>query len=105
MRVALVLAACALSGCVHVGVTEQVGDETVYRVTYELDHDPNDLVVTFRDVWVVDEKPENPDPDGPNPADHPRLITLTTCAELFNTDERMIVFGHLVDSAPRTVAP
>jgi len=86
------------------------GDEVIVETrdrvyTYELDHDPEDLVVTFRDVWVVDDKPENPDPDGPNPADHPRLITLTTCAELFNTEERMIVFGHLVDSAPRTVAP
>ena len=28
----------------------------------------------------------------------PRLITLTTCAELFHTDDRMIAFGHLVDT-------
>ena len=25
-----------------------------------------------------------------------RLITLTTCAELFHTDDRMAAFGHLV---------
>jgi sortase A len=30
-----------------------------------------------------------------------KLITLTTCAELFHTDNRMIAFGHLVDTAPR----
>ena len=76
------------------------GDEVVVETrdavyTYVLDTDPNDLVVTFEDVWVVDPRPENPDPDGVQPADHPRLITLTTCAELFHTDDRMIVFGHL----------
>jgi sortase A len=78
----------------------QPGDEvlvetrdTVY--TYVLDTDPDDLVVTFRDVWVVDEEPTNPGA-GVGPADHPRLITLTTCAELFHTDDRMVAFGHLV---------
>ena len=25
-----------------------------------------------------------------------RLITLTTCSEIFHTDDRMIAFGHLV---------
>ncbi len=80
----------------------QPGDEvlvetrdTVY--TYELDTDPDDLVVTFRDVWVVGEKPVNPR-GGVGPADHPRLITLTTCAELFHTDDRMVAFGHLVSA-------
>ena len=62
--------------------------------TYKIDTNP--FVVTFRDVWVVDERPRNPDRDGVNPADHPRLITLTTCAEIFHTDNRMIAFGHLV---------
>jgi len=70
--------------------------DTIY--TYELDTDPNALVVTFRDVWVVASEPENPDPNGVQPADADRLITLTTCAELFNTDDRMIAFGHLVDT-------
>jgi sortase A len=80
----------------------QPGDEvlvetrdTVY--TYVLDTDPDDLVVTFRDVWVVDEEPVNPD-GGVGPADHQRLITLTTCAELFHTDDRMVAFGHLVSA-------
>ena len=65
--------------------------------TYVLDTDPDDLVVTFRDVWVVGEDPVNPG-GGVGPADHPRLITLTTCAELFHTDDRMVAFGHLVSA-------
>ena len=69
--------------------------------TYALDTDPNDLVVTFRDVWVVDARPVNPDPSGVQAPDHARLITLTTCAELFHTDNRMIAFGHLVSSTAR----
>lgn len=82
------------------------GDEVIVETrdaiyTYVLDTDPNELVVTFEDVWVVAPKPENPDPDGVQPADHPRLITLTTCAELFNTDKRMIVFGHLASKTPK----
>lgn len=82
------------------------GDEVVVETrsaiyTYVLDTDPNELVVTFEDVWVVAAKPENPDPDGVQPADHPRLITLTTCAELFHTDDRMIAFGHLESRTPK----
>lgn len=65
---------------------------------YRLDTNPNDLVVTFEDTWVVDEKPDNPAPDGVEPLPRRRLITLTTCAELFNTDKRMIVFGSLVEA-------
>jgi sortase A len=81
------------------------GDEVIVETrdasyTYELDTDPNDLVVTFRDVWVVDAEPVNPNPGGVQPPDDPRLITLTTCAELFHTDNRMIAFGHLVSTAP-----
>jgi|SRR5689334_7543637 sortase A len=70
--------------------------------TYELDTNPNDLIVTFADVWVIDRLPKNPR-GGVEPAQKPgqRLITLTTCAELFHTDNRMIAFGHLVGSTPR----
>jgi sortase A len=79
------------------------GDEVIVETrtalhTYVLDTDPEELVVTFEDVWVVAPDPENPDPSGVAPLDHPRLITLTTCAELFHTDNRMIAFGHLVSS-------
>jgi sortase A len=65
--------------------------------TYVIDTDPDNLVVGFDDVWVVSPHPVNPDPDGVQPADDQRLLTLTTCAELFHTDDRMVVFGHLVD--------
>jgi sortase A len=82
------------------------GDEVVVETrtrtwTYRLDTDPNDLVVTFNGVWVVDRLPTNPD-GGVEPAQRPgqRLITLTTCSELFHTDNRMIAFGHLVSSRP-----
>jgi sortase A len=85
------------------------GDEVLVetrdmRYTYVLDTDPNDLVVTFRDVWVVDPAPVNPS-GGVEPADEPRLITLTTCAELFHTDNRMIAFGHLVSAEEKAGAP
>jgi sortase A len=70
--------------------------------TYRLDTDPNKLIVTFNDVWVISTLPRNPH-GGVEPAQRPgqRLITLTTCSELFHTDNRMIAFGHLVRSAPR----
>ena len=66
--------------------------------TYELDTNPNALVVTFEDIWVIAPLPDNPDPDGVEPPSRrpgQRLITLTTCAELFHTDNRLIAFGHL----------
>lgn len=66
--------------------------------TYVLDTNPNDLVVPFTGVWVLDPLPDNPEPGGPEPAQvqGQRLITLTTCSEIFHTDNRMIAFGHLV---------
>jgi sortase A len=65
--------------------------------TYVLDTNPNDLVIPFTGVWVLDPLPHNPDPGGPEPAQvrGQRLITLTTCSEIFHTDNRMIAFGHL----------
>ncbi|HEY0774846.1 MAG TPA: sortase, partial [Nocardioidaceae bacterium] len=67
--------------------------------TYVLDTNPNDLIVTFEDIWVVDPLPTNPG-GGVQPEQRPgqKLITLTTCSELFHTDNRMIAFGHLVDT-------
>ena len=70
--------------------------------TYVIDTDPEDLVVGFDDTWVVSERPVNPDHGGVGPAEDRRLLTLTTCAELFHTDDRMVVFGHLVSSSPRS---
>jgi len=65
---------------------------------YRLDTDPEDLIVPFTGTWVLDPLPKNPNADGPQPAQKKgqRLITLTTCSEIFHTDDRMIAFGHLV---------
>ena len=83
------------------------GDEVVVETvdttyTYELDTDPRKLVIPFTGTWVLDPLPRNPD-RGPQPRQRPgqRLITLTTCAEIFHTDDRMIAFGHLVSSEPK----
>jgi sortase A len=75
--------------------------------TYELDTNPNDLVISFTGVWVIDPLlPHNPEPGGPEPEQVPgqRLITLTTCSEIFHTDNRMIAFGHLVKAEMKTTA-
>jgi sortase A len=78
-------------------IVVQTQDKTY---TYRLDTDPNKLIVTFADVWVIDRLPTNPR-GGVEPSQRPgqKLITLTTCAELFHTDNRMIAFGHLVGTS------
>ena len=85
----------------------RAGDEVVVetadtRYTYVVDTDGDALEVSFDAGWVLDPLPDSPDPDGVEPAQEPgqHLITLTTCAELFHTDERLVVFGHLVASEP-----
>lgn len=80
--------------------------KTVY--TYALDTDPNELVVTFEEVWVIDAVPTNPDTSEVQPPSQQpgqRLLTLTTCAELFHTDNRLIAFGHLIDTETKTPDP
>ncbi len=86
----------------------EVGDEVIVETrkatyTYELTTGGDDLRVTFRDGWVVDPLPTNPAEGGvqPRQIEGQRLITLTTCAELFNTDDRLIAFGVLVDKEVR----
>jgi sortase A len=69
--------------------------------TYEIDTDPDDLEVDDDAAWVIAPEPENPAAGGAGPADSARLLTLVTCAELFHTDERTVVFGHLVDTATK----
>jgi sortase A len=66
--------------------------------TYRLDTDPNKLTVPFTAGWVLAPVPRNPDTGGVQPAQRrgQRLITLTTCSEIFHTDDRSIAFGHLV---------
>lgn len=79
----------------------EAGDEIVVETRdavyhYVLDTGGDDLRVPFTASWVLDAVPENPDGGvGPLP-DERRLITLTTCAELFHTDDRLVAFGHLV---------
>jgi len=75
------------------------GDEVLVETadavyTYRLTSNPNDLVVQPRDTWVLDPVPGRPSGAPPGRA----RITLTTCAELFHTSDRMIVFGRLVDT-------
>lgn len=81
-----------------------IGDEVIVETqyatyTYVLTSGGDDLRVDFTDIWVVDALPTNPDRGGVQPAQSPgqRLITLTTCAELFHTDDRLIAFGVLED--------
>jgi sortase A len=74
--------------------------DTVY--TYVLDTGGDDLVVGFDQTWVLDPLPTNPT-GGVQPDQRPgqRLLTLTTCAELFHTDDRLVAFGHLVSASAR----
>jgi sortase A len=85
----------------------QPGDQVIVETrtttyTYVLDTGGDDLVVPFTAGWVLDPLPHNPDGGvEPQQATGGRLITLTTCSELFHTDNRMIAFGHLVKKEPR----
>ncbi|HJQ06461.1 MAG TPA: class E sortase [Nocardioides sp.] len=70
---------------------------------YKLDNSGTDLIVPFTDTWVTQASPVNPSNGGVQPvpgSDH--LITLFSCSEIFHTDNRSVVFGHLVGSQPRT---
>lgn len=85
----------------------RVGDKVLVETreatyTYVLDTGGDDLVVPFTETWVVDTLPTNPS-GGVQPDQRPgqRLITLTTCSEIFHTDNRMVAFGHLVSTSPR----
>jgi sortase A len=55
---------------------------------------------------VLDPLPDNPVDGGPEPEQvaGQRLITLTTCSEIFHTDNRMIAFGHLVKAEKKASA-
>jgi sortase A len=83
---------------------DEVTVETVdTSFVYRIDTDPEKLVIPFTGVWVLAPVPENPRAGGVQPAQRPgqRLITLTTCSEIFHTDNRMIAFGHLVRTVER----
>ena len=79
----------------------KIGDEVIVQTrtttfTYRLTTPGSGLVVPFTARWVTDPLPANPD-GGVEPAQAPgqRLITLTTCSELFHTDNRSVSFGVL----------
>ena len=83
-----------------------VGDEVIVETrdrvyTYVMDTGGGDLRVPFTAGWVLGDPPVNPDGGVGPDADERRLITVTTCAELFHTDDRLVAFGHLVSSEPR----
>lgn len=76
--------------------------------TYVLDNGGSDLVVPFTTDWVIQPQPESPDGGVQPPYEELdksghgkkagyQLITLVTCSEIFHTDNRSVVFGHLVD--------
>jgi sortase A len=69
-----------------------------FEYTYVLDDDGDDRTVDFSEDWVLASNPYDP---GAPPTG--RLITLVTCSELFHSDDRQAVFGHLVskDRKPR----
>lgn len=87
----------------------EVGDKVVVETaratyTYVLDTDGDGLQVPNTAGWVLDDVPQNPEEDGvqpPSQDEGQRLITLTTCSELFHTDDRLVAFGHLVDKTTR----
>lgn len=87
----------------------QAGDEIriVTRTktyVYTLTSGGDDLVVPFTSTWVTTPLPHNPKPGGVEPVQTTgqRLLTLTTCAELFHTDNRMVAFGVLSRTLPHT---
>ncbi len=87
-------------------VIVETGDATY---TYELDTDPNDLVLPFTDSWVIESVPIAPEGEAPpgmstfdlNTRPTEAILTLTSSSELFHTDTRLIGFGHLVSTTPK----
>jgi len=80
----------------------RVGDAVIVQTrtetyTYRMTTAGSALVVPFTAGWVTDPLPTNPSAGGVQPAQSAgqRLITLTTCSELFHTDNRMVAFGVL----------
>jgi sortase A len=78
------------------------------RYTYQLDTNPNRLVVPLSQSWVIDPVPVPPGKEAPpgmpvfdatEPTD--ALITLTSSSEAFHQNDRMVAFGHLVSTTPQ----
>jgi sortase A len=77
--------------------------------TYVLDTNPNDLEVPFSSGWVIDAVPVAPEGEAPpgmptfesSTIPSEAILTLTTCSELFHTDNRLVAFGHLATTTPK----
>ncbi len=74
------------------------GDEIIVETrqavyTYVLDDSPRSLTVRDTDTWVIDPVPGRPDAKPTQ-----QLITLTTCQDLFRSNDRSIGFGHLIST-------
>ncbi|MFC5727791.1 class E sortase [Nocardioides sp.] len=70
--------------------------------TYVLDTGGEDLIIPFTETWVLDPSPVNPRDGGTQPPGDAgsHLITLLTCSEIFHTDDRSVIFGHLLKTTP-----
>ena len=86
----------------------EVGDEVIVETaktifTYEMVTAGDALTVPFTAGWVLDPVPTNPEKGGVQPPQDTdqRLLTLTTCSELFHTDDRLIAFAVLVERERR----
>jgi len=66
-------------------------------LTYVVD---STRIVQPTDVWVID-----PVPGKPDAVPRERLITLTTCNPRWASYERLIVFGQLEDTRPKSDGP
>lgn len=77
----------------------RAGDKVIVETrtdvfTYVLDNDGTDITVGYQDTAVV-----QPVPGHPKATPHRALITLVTCSEIYRTDDRSVVHGHLVADA------
>lgn len=61
--------------------------------TYQLDQSPRNLTVADTQGWVIE-----PVPGHPRRQPTQKLITLTTCQDLFHSPDRSVGFGHLVSA-------
>ncbi|NHC24309.1 class E sortase [Nocardioides sp. IC4_145] len=82
---------------------DRVMVETRHEVlTYVLDTGGQDLTVDLDEAWVLGGRPVDPLRRGVEPSrSSERLLTLVTCASLFETEERLVAFGHLASRVPK----
>lgn len=69
--------------------------------TYELRNSGSDTIVDFSEIWVVQPVPEkarNSKNQKTDAKPTESLLTLTTCSEIFHTNNRSVAFGVLVDT-------